>query len=89
MKYYLAVIEMAEWSSSHRLFSTREKAKDFLYAEIGAYIAECIKQGDKEEAISFVEKLKFDGAEDTIDYFCVKQKDSYDEYYIEEIELDE
>lgn len=88
MKFYLAVIEMTEWSSSHRLFSTREKARDFLYAEIGAYIAECIKQGDGEEAISFVKQLKFDGVEDATDYFCIKQGDAYDEYYIEEIELD-
>lgn len=88
MKYYLAVIEMIEWSSTHKLFSTKEKARDFLYAEIGAYIANCIEHGATDEAIDFIKSIHIENTEDTVDYFCVDHNGKYDEYYIEEIELD-
>ena len=89
MKFYLAVIEMVDWPIQFKLCSTREKARDVLYAEIGGYIVNCLEDGATDEAVKFIEELKVESdTEDTKDYFCIKRDGGYDEYYIEEVELD-
>lgn len=90
MKFYLAVIEMVDWPIEFKLCSTREKARDVLYAEIGGYIVDCLKNGAANEAIDFIDGLKIesDAEDNTKDYFCIKRDGGYDEYYIEEVELD-
>ena len=90
MKFYLAVIEMVDWPIKFKLCSTREKARDVLYAEIGGYIVDCLKEGATDEAIDFIQELKVesDAEDNTKDYFCIKRDGGYDEYYIEEVELD-
>lgn len=90
MKYYIAVTELVDWPTKFKLCSTREKARDVLYAEIGGYIADCIKQGEIGDAIDFINLLKYESndSEGLRDYFYIKRDGGYDEYYIEEVELD-
>ena len=88
MKFYLAVIEMVDWPIKFKLCSTREKARDVLYAEIGGYIVNKKKNGAANEAIDFIDGLKIDAEDNTKDYFCIKRDGGYDEYYVEEVELD-
>ena len=90
MKFYLAIIKMIDWPIGFKLCSTREKARDVLYAELGGYIVDCLKEGVTDEAVKFIKELKIesDAEGNTKDYFCVKRDGGYDEYYIEEVELD-
>lgn len=87
MKVYLGICDVPEFEPNIYPCSTRKLAEDAIAAQIGHYIMDCVKCGDIDEAISYVNQACYNAPNDTEDAFGEYEFDG-DIYYILEKEMD-
>jgi len=69
-----------------KAFSTRAAAEKYFYEYIGQYIYECIKNEDKDQLDNFLVTMK---ASEMATPYLYDPKDNGEEFYIEEVVVDE
>lgn len=69
-----------------KAFSTKAVAEKYFYEYIGQYIYECIKGGDKDQLKNFLATMN---ASETVTPYLYDPADNGEEFYIEEVVVDE
>lgn len=70
-----------------KAFSTRAAAEKYFYEYIGRYICDCIAEEDKSQLENFLSTMKT--SETGYSPYLYDPKDNGEEFYIEEVVVDE
>ena len=70
-----------------KAFSTKKAAEKYFYEYIGQYIYDCIEDGEKNQLENFLSTMKASEAADVL--YLYDPADNGEEFYIEEVVVDE
>ena len=83
MEVYIVFNILEELGTDVYCFDSLEKARTKFYSLIGEYLCDCIKCGDRKDAVEWINKAEMPKIDGILEYMSVGK----DEIYIEKHEI--